>query len=70
MSTMKEYTYVVEQDEEGWFVGSVPSLPGCHTQARTTEELHVRIKEAIELYVEAVGESPKTQFIAVEKVAV
>jgi predicted RNase H-like HicB family nuclease len=65
-----EYVYVVERDEDGWFVGSVPSLPGCHTQAKTTEELHVRIKEAIELYLEEVADAPSTEFIAIEKVAV
>jgi predicted RNase H-like HicB family nuclease len=40
---------LIEQDEDGVFVASVPSLRGCHTQAKTYEELIPRIKEAIQL---------------------
>ena len=40
----------IEQDEKGWYVGSVPELPGCHTQAGSIEELTERMKEAIALY--------------------
>jgi len=44
---------VVERDEDGYLVASVPELSGCHTQARTLDELMLRAKEAIELYIEA-----------------
>jgi predicted RNase H-like HicB family nuclease len=37
----------------------VPELPGCHTQAKTLDELTVRIKEAIEAYLEAEGFKPR-----------
>lgn len=43
---------VIERDEKGWFVGSIPELPGCHTQGQSIEELTERMKEAIELYLE------------------
>jgi len=43
----------VERDEDGYYVATVPELPGCHTQARSLRELHPRIKEAIELYLES-----------------
>jgi len=46
---------VVERDEDGYYIASVPELPGCHTQAKTLDELASRIKEAAELYVEAEG---------------
>jgi predicted RNase H-like HicB family nuclease len=49
------FTAVVELDEDGYYVGSVPELPGCHTQARSLETLMERIKEAIELYLETVS---------------
>jgi predicted RNase H-like HicB family nuclease len=42
-------------DEDGYYVGSVPELPGCHTQAQTLKTLMERIKEAIELYLETVS---------------
>lgn len=46
------FEFEIEQDEEGWLVGTVPSLPGCHTQARTEEELIKRLGEAVELAVQ------------------
>jgi predicted RNase H-like HicB family nuclease len=52
---MKEFTIIVEQDEDGWYIGTVAELPGCHTQAKTLDELTKRIKEAIQLYLEASG---------------
>ena len=50
---MREFTVIIEQDEDGWLVGSVPSLTGCHTQARNMEDLLENIKEAILLCLEA-----------------
>ncbi|MGB9756653.1 MAG: type II toxin-antitoxin system HicB family antitoxin [Candidatus Bathyarchaeales archaeon] len=49
------FAVVVERDADGYYVASVPELPGCHTQAKTLDELIVRIKEAIEAYLEAEG---------------
>jgi predicted RNase H-like HicB family nuclease len=46
---------VVEKDEEGYYIASVPALPGCHTQARSLDELDRRIREAIELCLEVEG---------------
>ena len=48
-------TVVVGRDEDGYYVATVAELPGCHTQARTLEELMRRVEEAIRLYLEAVG---------------
>jgi predicted RNase H-like HicB family nuclease len=55
-SRPREYDVVVERDREGFYVASVPALPGCHTQSRSLDELMERIKEAIELCLEV--ESP------------
>ena len=54
-----KFAVVVERDEEGYYVASVPELPGCHTQAKTLDELTIRVKEAIEAYLEAEGYKPK-----------
>ena len=40
---------MIERDEDGFFVASVPALPGCHTQAKTLSELQRRAKDAIQL---------------------
>ncbi|WP_416245105.1 type II toxin-antitoxin system HicB family antitoxin [Crocosphaera sp. XPORK-15E] len=43
------FNVIIEKDGDGYLVASVPSLKGCHTQAKTFDELMERIKEAIEL---------------------
>ncbi len=48
----REFNILIEQDEDGVFVASVPELHGCHTQARSLDELMIRIREAIELCLE------------------
>lgn len=66
-----KYHVLVEKDEDGWYVGSVPELPGCHTQGETMEELMANIREAIELYLETKGtEVPVVKFVALETVEV
>lgn len=54
-----KFAVIVEKDESGYYVASVPELPGCHTQAKTLDELTRRIKQAIEAYLEAEGFRPK-----------
>jgi predicted RNase H-like HicB family nuclease len=48
------FDVVIERDSEGYYVASVPALPGCHTQAQSLNEVFARIKEAIELYLEVI----------------
>ena len=48
----REFNILIEEDEDGTLVASVPELKGCHTQAKSLDELMVRIREAIELCVE------------------
>ena len=48
----KKFTVLIEQDEEGIYVGKVPELKGCISQGDTIDELVNNIKEAIELCLE------------------
>ncbi len=64
---MARYTIIVEKDEDGWLVSEVVELPGCHTQAKTMDELLVRTKEAIQAYREATeSENPSDKFVGVQ----
>lgn len=47
-----EFKVLIEQDEDGIYVASVPELPGCYTQGKTLEQVRERIKEVIELVLE------------------
>ena len=67
----KEFTLIIEQDEEGYFIAAVPELKGCHTQAKSLDLLLERTKEAIQLCLEVYGrKSSKTHLVGVQKIAV
>jgi len=70
----KEFTVVIERDEDGYFIGTVPQLKGCHTQAKSLDELMDRMKEAVLLCLEAEGElglgEGELQFVGVQRIAV
>jgi predicted RNase H-like HicB family nuclease len=73
---MKKYQFsiIITQDEDGIYVGEVPNLPGCHTQAKTLSTLYKRMEEAIELYLEVEKDKKKPiiqyKFIGVQQVEV
>lgn len=67
----REYNVVIERDSEGYFVGSVPELHGCHAQAKSLDELMERIREVIQLCREAEAESTETlDFVGVQRVSI
>jgi predicted RNase H-like HicB family nuclease len=65
------FDVVVEKDDEGYYIASVPALPGCHTQAKSLDELDRRIREAIELCLEAEG-VPETnlEFVGIQRIVI
>lgn len=68
----REFTVVIERDDEGYLVGSVPTIKGCHTQARSMDELLERMKEAIQLCLEVAGEESTEllELVGIQRVAV
>ncbi len=67
----KQFNVVIEQDSEGYYIASVPALRGCHTQAKSVDELMERIKEAIELCLEVRdGQIEQLDFVGVHRVTV
>ena len=66
----KEFNVIIERDEEGYYIASVPELQGCHTQARSLDKLMVRIREAIQLCLEVEDEIVSNEFIGVQRIAV
>ena len=65
----REFSVIVERDEDGYYVASVPELPGCHTQARSLDKLMVRVREAAELCLEVEGGPIEPiEFIEVQRI--
>jgi predicted RNase H-like HicB family nuclease len=69
-ASRREFSVLVERDTEGYYVASVPELPGCHTQARSLDKLMERVREAIALCLEVEASRSTTEFIGVQRSAV
>jgi predicted RNase H-like HicB family nuclease len=71
---MNNFTILIEQDEDGYFVSEVVELPGCHTQAKSLDELMERTKEAIRLYLSCLTQEQKEElkekFIGIQHIKV
>jgi predicted RNase H-like HicB family nuclease len=69
--TQRTFDVVVERDEDGYYVASVPALPGCHTQAKSLDDLDLRIREAILLCLEEEGIPEQTlEFVGLQRVTI
>jgi predicted RNase H-like HicB family nuclease len=67
----REFDVVIERDGEGYYVASVPALRGCHTQAKSLDELMERIREAVELCFEVAGnDAEPLDFVGVQRISV
>jgi predicted RNase H-like HicB family nuclease len=67
----REFDVIVERDADGYYVASVPALRGCHTQARSLDELMARAREAIRLCLEVEGApADSLDFIGVQRVRI
>jgi predicted RNase H-like HicB family nuclease len=63
------FSVLIEQDEDGYFVATVPALKSCYTQAKKLEDLYPRIKEVIELCLRE--EKPAVmKFVSLQQVQV
>ena len=71
MRKLHEYTVIIEQDEEGWYVAEVPELKSCYTQARSLDELMSRVREAIALCLEVQKKTARqARFVGVQRISV
>jgi len=70
------FRVLIEQDEDGIFVASVPSLQGCYTEGDTFEEVIENIKDVIKLFLEAqrekelIPDDSQTEFIGIKNLKI
>jgi predicted RNase H-like HicB family nuclease len=66
-----DFTVFIEQDEDGIYVARVPEIEGCYTQGKNLQEVLERIKEAIEVCLEADKEEVHLmKFIGIQKIQI
>jgi predicted RNase H-like HicB family nuclease len=66
----QEFYVVIEQDEDGIYIGEVPQLKACYSQGETIDELLKNIREVIEMCLEEIQEETRTQFVGIQKISV
>ncbi len=67
----RKFTVVIERDEEGFYVATVPALRGCHTQAKTLDTLMKRVREVIELCIEDGGTANDSlELVGIQQISV
>jgi predicted RNase H-like HicB family nuclease len=65
----KAFDVLIERDADGYYVASVPALPGCHTQSKSLDTLMKRVREAIELCLEVEAQPvDQREFVGVQRV--
>jgi len=66
-----EYTVLIERDEDGVYVAKVPDIPGCYTQGKSVLEVMERVREAIQVCIEAEREEVRPlQFVGLQQIEV
>ena len=55
-----KYTVIIEKGREAGYVVHVPTLRGCVSQGKTKDEALANVREAIEVYIEALLEDGLT----------
>ena len=72
--TKQNFIVLIEKDEDGVFIGTVPSLKGCYSYGKTLDELMANLKEAIEAHLEAFKseeqELPVTRFAGIQEIEI
>jgi len=68
---MTDFNIIIEKGEDGYLISEVIELPGCHTQAKSFDELIKRTKEAISLYLDCVKPLKITEkFLGVQRITI
>jgi len=70
VKTQRKFTVVIERDEDGYYVATVPALRGCHTQAKNLDTLMKRVREVVELCLEDNRVSPSLELVGIQQISV
>ncbi len=68
---MREFSVIIERDSTGYYVATVPELRGCHTQAKSLDKLMDRVREVIQVCLDAHGQPEgEPKFIGIQRILV
>ena len=69
------FSVIIEKDKSGYYIGRVPDLRSCYTQAKTLPELYKRLEEVVSLCLDVEDnffkqKIPQNQFIGFQRLEV
>jgi len=69
---MRKITAYVERDPDtGFYVGTVPGIPGAHTQGETLDELQKNLREVLTLCLEELeSDAEIPEFVGIQQIEV
>lgn len=71
MKRSRKFTVLIERDEQGFYVATVPALRGCHTQAKNLNTLMKRVHEVVELCLEDTrAEQTPLELVGIQQISV
>jgi predicted RNase H-like HicB family nuclease len=71
VKSRQTFTVVIERDEEGYYVATVPALRGCHTQAKTLDTLMKRVREAVQVCLASDnGADTSLELVGIQQISV
>jgi predicted RNase H-like HicB family nuclease len=70
VKVQRKFTVIIERDEDGYYVATVPALRGCHTQAKNLDTLMKRVREVVELCLEDKRVSPSLELVGIQQISV
>jgi predicted RNase H-like HicB family nuclease len=70
MKHARKFTVLIERDEGGFYVATVPALKGCHTQAKNLDTLMKRVREVVELCLEDDGTTSSLELVGIQQISV
>jgi len=71
LKNQQQFTVVIERDEDGYYVATVPALRGCHTQAKTLDTLMKRVREAVQVCLASEnGAGPSLELVGIQQISI
>ena len=66
----RRFTVIIERDEDGYYVATVPALRGCHTQAKNLDTLMKRVREVVQLCIEDNRGGTPLELVGIQQISV
>ncbi len=64
------FTVYIERDEDGVFIGSIPTIPSCYAQGKTQEKMLTNLQEVLKLCLRNTNQGVNSRFVGIQNLEV